>query len=154
MVIVEIGGTVGDIEGLPFLEAIRQFRHDVGRENSLFIHVTLCPISRPPARSRPSPPSTASRNCAPSVFSRIFCSAAPKPASQELKAKISLFCNVPTDAVITAQDVESIYEVPLCFHQEGLDNKILELLNVWTGAPRMEPWEKLVRKIKNPAHGC
>lgn len=63
-----------------------------------------------------------------------------------------MFCNVPTDAVITAQDVESIYEVPIRFHKEGLDDKILELLNVWTGSPRIEPWQELVRKIKNPSH--
>jgi CTP synthase len=72
--------------------------------------------------------------------------------TQDLKAKISLFCNVPTDAVITAKDVDSIYEVPLWFHAEGLDGKILELLNVWTRSPRIEPWEELVKKIKEPKH--
>ena len=72
--------------------------------------------------------------------------------TKSLKEKIALFTNVPTDAVITAKDVKSIYEVPVLFHKEGLDDKILELLNIWTGAPRMEPWEKLVKKIKNPKH--
>ena len=151
--IVEIGGTIGDIEGLPFLEAIRQFRLDVGRENSLFIHVTWVPYLKAAGEVKTKPTQHSVKELrAIGIQPDILLCRTEALLSPELKGKISLFCNVPTDAVITAQDVESIYEVPLCFHREGLDNKILELLNVWTGAPRIEPWEELIRKIKNPAH--
>ena len=151
--IVEIGGTIGDIEGLPFLEAIRQFRLDVGRENSLFIHVTWVPYLKAAGEVKTKPTQHSVKELrAIGIQPDILLCRTEKQLSAELKGKISLFCNVPTDAVITALDVESIYEVPLCFHREGLDNKILELLNVWTGAPRIEPWEELVRKIKNPDH--
>ncbi|MBU0908187.1 MAG: CTP synthase, partial [Proteobacteria bacterium] len=140
--IVEIGGTIGDIEGLPFLEAIRQFRLDVGRENSLFIHVTWVPYLKAAGEVKTKPTQHSVKELrAIGIQPDILLCRTEALLSPELKGKISLFCNVPTDAVITAQDVESIYEVPLCFHREGLDNKILELLNVWTGAPRIEPWE-------------
>ncbi|MFZ5765241.1 MAG: CTP synthase [Thermodesulfobacteriota bacterium] len=151
--IIEIGGTIGDIESLPFLEAIRQFRLDVGRENTIFIHVTWVPYLKTAGEVKTKPTQHSVKELrAIGIQPDILLCRTETRLSPELKAKISLFCNVPTDAVITAQDVESIYEVPLCFHSEGLDNKILELLNIWTGAPRIEPWQELIRKIKNPSH--
>ncbi|MBC8318144.1 MAG: CTP synthase [Desulfobulbaceae bacterium] len=151
--IIEIGGTIGDIEGLPFLEAIRQFRLDVGRENSIFIHVTWVPYLKTAGEVKTKPTQHSVKELrAIGIQPDILLCRTEATLTKELKAKISLFCNVPTDAVITAQDVKSIYEVPLCFHKEGLDGKILELLNVWTGAPRIEPWQELIHKIKHPKH--
>ncbi len=151
--IIEIGGTIGDIEGLPFIEAIRQLRYDLGRANSLFIHVTLVPYIKTAGEVKTKPTQHSVKELlAIGIQPDILLCRTEKKLSQELKKKIALFCNVETDAVITAADVKSIYEVPLRFHQEGLDSKILEILNIWTGAPRIRPWEDLVRKIKNPAH--
>jgi CTP synthase len=151
--IIEIGGTIGDIEGLPFLEAIRQFRYDVGRSNSLFIHVTLVPYIKTAGEVKTKPTQHSVKELrAIGIQPDILLCRTQKPLTKALKEKIALFTNVPTDAVITAKDVKSIYEVPVLFHKEGLDDKILELLNIWTGAPRMEPWEKLVKRIKNPKH--
>jgi len=151
--IIEIGGTIGDIESLPFIEAIRQFRSDVGRENSLFIHVTWVPYIKTAGEVKTKPTQHSVKELrAIGIQPDILLCRTEKTLSKDIKAKIALFCNVPTDAVITAQDVESIYEVPLCFNKEGLDTKILELLNIWTGSPRIEPWYELIKKIKNPTH--
>jgi CTP synthase len=151
--IIEIGGTIGDIEGLPFLEAIRQFRFDVGRNNSLFIHVTLVPYIKTAGEVKTKPTQHSVKELrAIGIQPDILLCRTEKTLSKSLKEKIALFTNVPTDAVITAKDVKSIYEVPVLFHKEGLDDKILELLNIWTGAPRIKPWEDLVEKIKNPKH--
>ncbi len=149
--IIEIGGTIGDIEGLPFIEAIRQFRLDVGRENSLFIHVTWVPFIRTAGEFKTKPTQHSVKELrAIGIQPDILLCRTEQQLSRELKEKISLFCNVSTDAVITAQDVKSIYEVPLCFSREGLDGKILELLNVWTGSPKLEAWQELVTRIKHP----
>ena len=113
IVLVEIGGTVGDIESLPFLEAIRQFRQDVGRENTLYIHLTLVPYIDTAGELKTKPRNTASATCGRSASSPTSCSAAPMSLSIELKRKIALFCDVSEEAVITARDVSSIYEVPL-----------------------------------------
>lgn len=151
--LVEIGGTIGDIEGLPFLEAIRQFRLDVGRENSLFIHVTLVPYIKTAGEMKTKPTQHSVKELrAIGIQPDILLCRTDRPLDQKLKAKISLFCNVDTNAVITAKDVDSIYEVPLCLHEEGVDEKILDLLNVWTRAPQIQPWTDLVRKIKEPKH--
>jgi len=125
IVIVEIGGTIGDIESLPFLEAIRQFKADVGKENVLYIHLTLVPYI-----------ATAGRT--------------DRYLDNDIKAKIALFCNVSEDAVITAKDVDCIYEVPLIFHKQGLDDKIIELLNIWTRAPRLYAWEQIINRLRKP----
>jgi CTP synthase len=151
--IIEIGGTIGDIEGLPFLEAIRQFRFDVGRNNSLFIHVTLVPYIKTAGEMKTKPTQHSVKELrAIGIQPDILLCRTQGTLSKSLKEKIALFTNVPTDAVITARDVKSIYEVPVLFHKEGLDDKILELLNIWTGAPRIEAWKELVAKIKNPKH--
>lgn len=149
--IIELGGTVGDIEGLPFIEAIRQLRGDLGRENTLYIHLTYVPYIKTAGEVKTKPTQHSVRELrADGIQPDILVCRTESPLSDELKAKIGLFCSLPKDAVITGIDVESIYEVPLYLHKEGLDTKILELLNIWTGKPNIKPWEELVRKIKNP----
>ena len=153
IVIVEIGGTIGDIESLPFLEAIRQFRFDVGRENVLYIHLTFVPyiVTAGELKTKPTQHSVKELRSIGIQPDIILCRT-DRFLSPEIKAKIALFCNVSQDAVITAKDVDCIYEVPLVFQQEGLDDKILELLNIWTGAPHLDSWAELVAKFKNPTH--
>ena len=149
IVIVEIGGTIGDIESLPFLEAIRQFRIDAGKENTLFIHLTLVPYIGTAGEVKTKPTQHSVKELRSiGIQPDILLCRTDQYLSRDIKAKISLFCNVGIDAVVTAKDVECIYEVPLVFHKEGLDDKIVELLNIWTRAPRLEAWEKLVHKIQ------
>ncbi len=150
--IIEIGGTIGDIESLPFLEAIRQLRSDLGRENTLYIHVTLVPFIKTAGEVKTKPTQHSVKELrAIGIQPDILLCRTESKLSNDLKAKIALFCNVEADAVITARDVDNIYEVPLCFHDEGLDDKVLEKLNIWTGSPRLEHWQELVRKIKHPS---
>ena len=149
--IIEIGGTVGDIEGLPFIEAIRQLRGDLGREYTLFIHLTLVPYIKTAGEVKTKPTQHSVRELrADGIQPDILVCRTEVPLDSGLKSKISLFCNVQQDAVITAIDVETIYELPLHLHREGLDTKILELLNIWTGQPNIKPWEDLVHTIRNP----
>ncbi len=151
--IVEIGGTVGDIEGLPFLEAIRQFRSDVGKENVIYIHLTLVPYIRAAGEVKTKPTQHSVKELSSiGIQPDILLCRTEVALDKEIKAKIAHFCNVEPAAVITAQDVESIYEVPLRFHQEGLDDKIVQFLNIWTRAPRLERWKELVERVKNPKH--
>ena len=151
--IIEIGGTIGDIEGLPFVEAIRQLRGDLGREYTLFIHLTLVPYIKSAGEVKTKPTQHSVRELrADGIQPDILVCRTEVPLTSDLKSKIALFCNVPKDAVITAVDVDNIYEVPLRLHAEGLDSKILELLNVWTGQPNIEPWQKLVENLKAPKH--
>jgi CTP synthase len=151
--IVEIGGTIGDIEGQPFLEAIRQFRNENGRENAIFIHVTWVPYIKTAGEVKTKPTQHSVKELrAIGIQPDILLCRTETQLSKEIKAKIALFCNVDPADVITAQDVKSIYEVPLCFHREGLDEKILKHLNIWTGAPHLDNWEALIEKIKNPTH--
>jgi CTP synthase len=153
VVIVEIGGTVGDIESLPFLEAIRQFRNDAGKENVIFIHVTLVPFLSTSGEVKTKPTQHSVKELLSiGIQPDILLCRTEKVLSSEIKGKIAQFCNVDSDAVITAQDVSCIYEVPLLFHQEGLDEKIVKLLNIWTRAPILDDWEKLVDTMKNPLH--
>ena len=151
--IIEIGGTVGDIEGLPFIEAIRQLRGDLGKEYSLFIHLTLVPYIKAAGEVKTKPTQHSVKELrADGIQPDILVCRTEVPLTPELKSKIALFCNVSKDAVITAVDVDNIYEVPLHLHEEGLDSKILELLNVWTGQPNIQPWQKLVENLNNPKH--
>lgn len=153
IVIVEIGGTIGDIESLPFLEAIRQFRFDVGKENVLYIHLTYVPYIATAGEVKTKPTQHSVKELRSiGIQPDILLCRTDRYLSSEIKAKIALFCNVSQDAVITAKDVDCIYEVPLVFNKEGLDNKILELLNVWTGSPRLDPWKRLIKKIRKPSH--
>ena len=151
VVIVEIGGTIGDIESLPFLEAIRQFRAEAGKENVLYIHLTLVPYIGTAGELKTKPTQHSVKELRSiGIQPDILLCRTDRYLSKEIKSKIALFCNVGTDAVITAKDVDCIYEVPLVFHKEGLDSKIVELLNIWTRTPRLENWENLCRQLKSP----
>ncbi|MEJ2656101.1 MAG: CTP synthase [Desulfobacterales bacterium] len=152
VVIVEIGGTVGDIESLPFLEAIRQFRADVGKENALYIHLTLVPYIGTAGEVKTKPTQHSVKELRSiGIQPDILLCRTNKYLPKEIKSKIALFCNVTVDEVITAKDVECIYEVPLVFHKEGLDQKIVEKLNIWTRAPHLDDWENIVRRLKDPS---
>jgi CTP synthase len=151
IVIVEIGGTVGDIESLPFLEAIRQFRADVGKENALYIHLTLVPYIGTAGEVKTKPTQHSVKELRSiGIQPDILLCRTNKYLPKEIKSKIALFCNVTEDEVFTAKDVECIYEVPLVFNKEGLDQKIVEKLNIWTRAPRLDHWEEIVRSLKDP----
>jgi CTP synthase len=153
VVIVEIGGTIGDIESLPFLEAIRQFKNDAGKGNVIYIHLTLVPYIGTAGEVKTKPTQHSVKELRSiGIQPDILLCRTDRMLSADIKAKIGMFCNVGADAVITAKDVTCIYEVPLLFHQEGLDNKIVELLNIWTRAPRLEDWQALVRKMSQPTY--
>lgn len=151
IVIVEVGGTVGDIESLPFLEAIRQIRGEVGRENTLYIHLTLVPYIQTAGELKTKPTQHSVKELREiGIQPDILLCRTDRLLSPDIKSKIALFCNVDKDAVITAKNVETVYEVPLVFHQEGLDEKIVEKLNIWTGRPNLTGWERIVKRIKHP----
>ena len=153
VVIVEVGGTIGDIESLPFQEAIRQFRSDVGRENVIYVHLTLVPYIRTAGEVKTKPTQHSVKELRSiGIQPDILLCRTDRFLSDAIKSKIALFCNVDVDQVITAKDVDSIYEVPLVFHQQHLDDKIVQLLNIWTRAPQLDNWEHLVEKIKNLKH--
>ena len=149
--IVEIGGTVGDIESLPFLEAIRQFRLDVGRENAIFVHLTLVPWIGASGELKTKPTQHSVRELrAIGIQPDILLCRSDRVLPQELKRKIALFCNVSEDAVITAKDVQTIYEVPLYLSQEGIDEIIMKLLDLPYRKRNLGRWEELVRRILHP----
>ena len=151
IVIVEVGGTVGDIESLPFLEAIRQIRGDVGKENTLYIHLTLVPYIQTAGELKTKPTQHSVKELREiGIQPDILLCRTDRLLSPDIKAKIALFCNVDKDEVITAKNVETVYEVPIAFHQEGLDEKIVEKLNIWTGRPNLKGWERVIKKIKHP----
>src|SRR3990172_7985917 len=149
--IIEIGGTVGDIESLPFLEAIRQLRFDLGKENVLYVHLTLLPYIAT-AHEVKTKPTQHSVNKLREIGIQpdILLCRSDRAVPPELKGKIALFCNVDKDAVVSAPDVKCIYEVPMVFHNQGLDEKIVKLLNIWTRSPKLEAWEALVKRVNNP----
>ena len=151
IVIVEIGGTIGDIESLPFLEAIRQFRADMGKENVLYIHLTLVPYIGTAGEVKTKPTQHSVKELRSiGIQPDILLCRTDRFLPKEIKKKIALFCDVSENAVITAKDVQCIYEVPLVFHREGLDDRIVELLHIWTRSPRLEAWEELVSNLSNP----
>ena len=151
VVIVEIGGTVGDIESLPFLEAIRQMRNEVGQENSLFVHLTLVPFMEASGELKTKPTQHSVRELREiGIQADILLCRTDRLLPREIKDKISLFCNVDPEAVVTAKDVESIYEVPLVLHEEGLDSIIVKLLELPEGEGNLTPWRNLVEVIHNP----
>ncbi len=150
-VIVEIGGTVGDIESLPFLEAIRQMRNDVGRENSLFVHLTLVPYIKTSGELKTKPTQHSVKELREiGIQADVVLCRTDRNLPKEIKDKIALFCNVPPRAVITARDVDNIYEVPLCLHDEGLDELVLEELGLAAGQCNLEEWRRLVETIYQP----
>ena len=151
IVIVEIGGTVGDIESLPFLEAVRQFRMDAGRAGAVFIHLTLVPYISAAGELKTKPTQHSVRELrAIGIQPDVLLCRTERPLSQELKSKISLFSNVDEKAVITARDVDSIYELPLVLSEEGIDRIVLDMLELPPRAKQLGEWEELVRRIKNP----
>src|SRR4026207_922132 len=151
IVLVEIGGTVGDIESLPFLEAIRQFRQDVGRENTLYIHLTLVPFIGAAGELKTKPTQHSVRDLRSiGIQPDILLCRTDRFLDQDLKQKIGLFCDVDEEAVITAKDVSSIYEVPLVLAAEGLDRIVLQRLHLPSTEARMDAWADLVDRIKNP----
>ena len=151
VVIVEVGGTVGDIESLPFLEAIRQMRLEQGRENVVFVHLTLVPYIGAAGELKTKPTQHSVKELREiGIQPDILLCRTDHFLSQEIKAKIALFCSVPEEAVITAKDVENIYEVPLVLGHEGLDTQILRCLKLQTADRNMQPWINLVEKIRHP----
>lgn len=152
IVIIEIGGTVGDIESQPFLEAVRQFRLEIGKNNAVFIHLTLVPYIAAAGELKTKPTQHSVKELrAIGIQPDIILCRTDRFLPPSIKAKISLFCNVEQESVITAKDVKSIYEVPLVFYQEGLDKKILELLFLPVGEINLQDWEEFVHKIYNPS---
>lgn len=150
--ICEIGGTVGDIESLPFLEAMRQFRFDIGRGNVLNIHLTLVPYIKTSDELKTKPTQHSVKELREiGIYPDIILCRTDRFLPQKIKDKISLFCNVDARAVITAKDVECIYEVPLVLHQEGLDTIISEMLDLPKRQPDLSIWEEIVERIKNPS---
>ena len=148
VVITEIGGTTGDIEGLPFLEAIRQFRLDVGRENCLYIHLTLITYIKAARELKTKPTQHSVKGLREiGIQPDILLCRTERAINQEIKSKIALFCNVEERAVIEARDAASIYQVPLQLHKEGLDDLIVEKLSIETPQPDLEEWERMVHKI-------
>ncbi len=151
VVIVEIGGTVGDIESLPFLEAVRQLRTDLGREDTLFVHLTYVPYIAPAGELKTKPTQHSVKDLLQiGIQPDVLLCRTDRFLPKDIKEKIALFCNVKIDAVITAKDVESIYEVPLIFFQEKLDEIVIEYLNMWTRRPDLTKWEEIVKKSKEP----
>jgi CTP synthase len=151
VVLVEIGGTVGDIESLPFLEAIRQFRQDVGRDNSLYVHLTLVPFIGAAGELKTKPTQHSVRDLRSiGIQPDILLCRTDRFLDSDIKRKIALFCDVDEEAVITAKDVSTIYEVPVVLAAEGLDKIVLKYLHLPQTERRMQPWEDLVNRIKNP----
>jgi CTP synthase len=149
--IIEIGGTIGDIESLPFLEAIRQLRNEAGRNNAIFIHLTLVPFIAASGELKTKPTQHSVKELRGiGIQPDILLCRTDRLLPQELKAKIALFCNVSEDVVITALDVKNIYEVPLVLHSEGLDDAIVNLLDISERPPDLSRWENMIRRIKNP----
>ena len=151
VVICEIGGTVGDIESLPFLEAIRQLRHELGRENTLFVHVTLVPwiAAAQELKTKPTQHSVKELR-AIGIQPDILLCRSDHPLPDEMKEKIALFCDVDVKAVITAVDVESVYQCPIVFGEQGLDEIALRLLQIDAPARNMTKWNDMVRRLKRP----
>jgi CTP synthase len=151
VVLVEIGGTVGDIESLPFLEAIRQFRQDVGRDNTLYIHLTLVPYIGAAGELKTKPTQHSVRDLRSiGIQPDILLCRTDRFLDPDIKRKIALFCDVAEEAVITAKDVSTIYEVPLVLAGEGLDRIVLKYLHLPQTERRMQQWEDLVERIKHP----
>src|SRR4030095_14623676 len=151
IVIIEIGGTVGDIESLPFLEAIRQFRQDAGRDNTLYIHLTLVPFIGTAGELKTKPTQHSVRDLRSiGIQPDILLCRTDRFLPPDIKRKIALFCDVGEEAVITAKDVSSIYEVPIVLGQEGLDRIVLKYLHLPQTERRMAEWDTLVSGIKNP----
>ncbi|MEN9722503.1 MAG: hypothetical protein RJB38_489 [Pseudomonadota bacterium] len=153
LALVEVGGTVGDIESLPFLEAIRQLRVERGAENVLFVHLTLVPYIAAAGELKTKPTQHSVKELREiGIQPDILLCRTDRVIPREVREKIGLFCNVPAEQVFSAIDVSSIYEVPLVFAEEGLDEKVVEKLGIWTSKPDLSKWSAMVERIRKPKH--
>jgi CTP synthase len=153
-ILVEVGGTVGDIESLPFLEAIRQMRYDVGPQNTAYLHLTLLPYIAAAGEVKTKPTQHSVMKLREiGIHPDVLICRTDREISQEQKDKIAMFCSVDRGSVFTSPDVKSIYELPLELHRQGLDERLSEILNIWSRAPRLDRWEKIVSTIYQPARG-
>src|SRR5580765_2126006 len=151
VLIVEVGGTVGDIESLPFLEAIRQLRLEVGSTNAVSVHVTLVPYIGAAGELKTKPTQHSVMKLREiGIQPEILLCRSERGLESAMKKKIAMFTNVAADAVFSAEDVDCIYEVPIRFHTEGVDDKIAEMLNIWSRAPELTGWERVVHRLKSP----
>ena len=153
-ILVEVGGTVGDIESLPFLEAIRQMRYDVGAGNAVYIHLTLLPYIAAAGEVKTKPTQHSVMKLREiGIQPDLLVCRTDREVPQEMRDKIAMFCNVDPRSVFVSPDVRSTYELPLELHRQGLDERLAELLNIWSRAPRLERWERIVQKVYQPARG-
>lgn len=153
LAIIEIGGTVGDIESLPFLEAIRQIKHEQGATNVVFAHLTLVPYIATAGELKTKPTQHSVKELREiGIQPDILLCRADRMLEKEMKDKIGLFCNLPGDCVFSALDANSIYDVPLLLSQEGVDDKIVEKLGIWTSRPDLSKWKAMVEVIHHPKH--
>ena len=153
MVITEIGGTVGDIESLPFLEAIRQFRQEVGRDNAIFIHLTLVPYIAAAGELKTKPTQHSVRDLMQiGIQPDILICRSEQPISADIKRKIALFCNVDFGCVVESPDVRSIYEIPLRFLEQGLDREVCQRLRLETKEPDLRGWKAMTERILHPTN--
>ncbi len=151
LLIGEVGGTVGDIESLPFLEAIRQVHFEEGDENVLFIHLTLVPYIGAAGEIKTKPTQHSVKELTGlGIQPGILLLRCDRPLGEDVKKKVALFCNVEAKSVIEARDVDNIYELPLALQEEGLHSRVTEKLHIWTGAPRLVDWEKVASTMKHP----
>lgn len=149
--ICEVGGTVGDIESLPFLEAVRQLRLDLGHDNTLYLHLTLVPYIAAAGELKTKPTQHSVKALLEiGIQPDIIVCRTDRHLSHDIKKKISLFCNVRPERVITAEDVDSIYQLPGYLHDEGLDDQVVEILNIWCRKPDLEAWERVVELTMRP----
>ncbi len=152
LLIVEVGGTVGDIESLPFLEAIRQLKLELGSQNSVSVHVTLLPYLHAAGELKTKPTQhSVGKLREIGIQADVLVCRSEVPVEKSLLKKIAMFCNVPFDAVFTSPDVDTIYQLPIVLSEQGFDDKLSQLLNIWSRAARLTRWEELVRRIRNPS---
>ncbi len=149
--IVEVGGTVGDIESLPFLEAIRQIRYDLGEENVLYMHLTLVPYINAAKELKTKPTQHSVKELRQiGIQPNILVCRADRPVPAELREKIGLFCNVKPERVIDCPDLDTIYKVPLYLHAQGLDQIVVDALNIWTRNPELSDWHRIQERLDHP----
>src|SRR3954447_4115334 len=154
VILVEVGGTVGDIESLPFLEAIRQMRYDAGAANTCYVHLTLLPYIAAAGEVKTKPTQHSVMKLREiGIQPDILICRTDREIEQSMKDKIAMFCNVDPGAVFTSPDVKTIYSLPLELHRQGLDERLSEVLNIWSRAPKLERWERIVEKVYHPARG-
>ena len=153
-IIVEVGGTVGDIESLPFLEAVRQMRYDTGPQNVVYLHLTLLPYIAAAGEVKTKPTQHSVMKLREiGVQPDILVCRTDREIPAEMRQKIAMFCNVDPGSVFWSPDVKSIYELPLELHRQGLDERLSEVLNIWSRAPRLERWERILEKVYSPGKG-